>query len=304
MASICGFLNIVLALLALTGEKQPDDLVVFQRGNIPVIIVAPHGGTLPIPNCPPRKGEGLPKRERFITAQDVGTRELASAIAEAIYQRLKEKPYLVILAAHRKYVDANRPSEFAFECEPARKVYNAFHGALENACQEVEQRFSCGLLLDIHGQGQNPELVYRGTAHGKTVERLRKLYGEEALTGEKSLFGMLKARGFKVYPDPLGNPEWPGYSGGYIVRRYGGERWAIDAYQLEFGINYRRKDARAETAAIIAEVVEHYIKLYLQRPQETSEPRFIEQSLKISLSRGPTEKSSRRHYCLFLGQPL
>jgi N-formylglutamate amidohydrolase len=249
-------------------EEASAPLVVFRRGDIPVIIVAAHGGSLPVPNCPPRTGKDLPKRARFVTARDVGTRELALAIAEATYRKLRQRPYLVILSAHRKYVDANRPPEFAFESESAQKVYEAFHRAVELACKEVEEKFSCGLLLDIHGQKLNPDVVYRGTAQGATVQRLRKLHGEEAFTGEKSLFGMLKAHGFKVYPDPLGEAEWPGYSGGYIVRRYEGERWEIDAYQLEFGMNYRTKDARPTTADKIADVIEHYVKLYFQAAQE------------------------------------
>ena len=39
--------------------RADEDLVLFQHGDLPVVISAPHGGTLEIPGVAARKGEGL-----------------------------------------------------------------------------------------------------------------------------------------------------------------------------------------------------------------------------------------------------
>lgn len=245
-------------------------LVLYQEGTVPVILSVPHGGDQGVLNCPPRTGQSLPQKAHFVTTRDTGTKELALELAKAIQKRTGQSPYLVVLLAHRKYLDGNRPAEKAYEAQPAQAVYEAYHQALDKACREVQRKFSAGLLLDIHGQGTAPDTIFRGTAAGKTVQRLRDRFGEQAYTGPESLFGWMKSAGLKVHPDPLDGKEASAFSGGYIVRRYGGLAFQIDAYQLEFGRNYRVQQARAKTSNGVAEAVEKYLTRYLDFPRPAS----------------------------------
>ena len=105
-------------------------------------------------------------------------------------------------------------------------------------------------------------------------EHLRRTFGEEAHTGPQSLLGLLAAKGWKVHPDPGTGREQAGFTGGFIVRTYGsGKADGIDAIQLEFGIDYRRADARDKTAEALAAAVTEWSRKYLgltPEPVETT----------------------------------
>ncbi|HEY1187474.1 MAG TPA: hypothetical protein VGE74_07435, partial [Gemmata sp.] len=69
--------------------KPPvSPLVRAEKGALPVIISAPHGGTRDVPGVAPRKGDGLPTGGNgFFSGRDGGTEELAGAISGAITKR-------------------------------------------------------------------------------------------------------------------------------------------------------------------------------------------------------------------------
>ena len=68
----------VLALsLAAADGAQTNEFLHVQHGELPVIITAPHGGSLAIPGVPKRVGpEGELKSGKFVTGQDTRTFEL------------------------------------------------------------------------------------------------------------------------------------------------------------------------------------------------------------------------------------
>jgi N-formylglutamate amidohydrolase len=247
-------------------ELDLEACVRVQRGQLPIIISAPHGGTGEIPNVDVRKGEGLPKgASGFFTGRDVGTEQLALAVAAEVEKRLGQRPWFVISQVHRKYIDFNRPAEIGFEDPDAQPVYDYYHGSLAKACREVAEEFRCGLLLDIHGQGSSRSTVFRGTRNGKTTALLQQRFGQAAQTGEESLFGLLAARGWKVHPNPFSGKEQAGFTGGHIVGTYGShQQTAIDAVQLEFGADYSNQKARQKTAEVLAEAMVVYFEKYLQ----------------------------------------
>lgn len=253
-ASLCG------GLLA----AEPQSLVVTQRGELPIILSAPHGGNEIVLGAEPRKGEGLKRQPGgFVTARDAGIEELAHEVADAIALRFGKPPYFVISRAHRKFLDPNRAPAAAYECDAAKTVYDAYHAALDEACREVGEKFRAGLLLDLHGQGSAKDTVFRGTKNGTTVAWLRQRFGEAAHTGDASLLGQLKRRGWTVHPDPFDGREQPGYTGGYIVQRYGGQdHCGIDAVQLEFGASYRSPARRLGTATVLADALADYAIRY------------------------------------------
>lgn len=245
-------------------EIPRSDLVTVQEGKFPVILSAPHGGMKDVPGVSPRKGTGLPTGGTgFFAGRDGNTEELAHAISAAIEKKVGKKPYLVAAKFHRKFIDANRPPEIAYEEEKAKPTYDAYRKTLGAYCRDVKKTYGRGLLLDVHGQGAMKDTIIRGTRDGKTVGLLIQRYGEKAHTGPDSFFGLLKAAGAKVYPDNLSDKDYATLSGGDIVGTYGSSEYGIDAIQLEFGGEHRDTKKLKDTAEIVATAVEKFAKLYL-----------------------------------------
>ncbi|MFN5275129.1 MAG: hypothetical protein ACK5E3_18155 [Planctomycetota bacterium] len=243
-----------------------EELVMVSEGTLPIVLSAPHGGTLKIAGVDVRQGQGMATGPSgFFTGRDGGTSELAVAVAQALEKQTGKKPYMVVSKAHRKYLDPNRPSEIAYEDSDAAPVYQRYHGTLQRYCKEVLQKYRTGLLLDIHGQGSSSKTVYRGTGNGKTVVRLKERFGESAHSGDQSFFGMLNRFGWQVYPYPADGKEQSGFTGGYIVQTHGSHRPSgLDAIQLEFGSEYRDKENRSKTADVLTQAIIEYMREYIE----------------------------------------
>lgn len=243
---------------------QSSKLVETQAGALPIILSAPHGGTKDVPGVAPRKGEGLATGgSGYFSGRDTNTEELAHATSAAIEKKFGKKPYMVVAQFHRKYIDANRPPEIAYEDPKAKPVYDAYRQTLAAYCQEVKKTYGRGLLLDIHGQGAKKDMVIRGTKDGKTVSLLIQRYGMKAHTGPESFFGLLASNGCKVFPEKLTDEEFSRLNGGNIVQTYGSGDFGIDAIQLEFGGDFRDKNKLDDTASKVATTVQQFSKLYL-----------------------------------------
>ena len=234
-------------------------------GMLPIILSAPHGGRQPIPGLLARRGIGV---AQFTTERDNNTDELAEKVAAKIHQKLGARPFLVIAHFERKYVDANRTSDDAYESGEAKVYYEAYHRALQQACERVRQDWGRGLLLDVHGQGAEGETIFRGTNNGKSISALEERFGREALTGEKSIFGQLERRGYKIVPATGNNERERRYTGGYTTRTYGSHRGTgIDAIQLEFGTSLRARANLERTATDLADAIFVFAREYLPLKQ-------------------------------------
>ena len=271
------------ALLALTGWLQADTLaqsaieaerlLTLTPGNLPLILVAPHGGRQAIPVIGIRQGNGVPQ---FKTGRDHNTAELAEAIALKLSEMSGAKPFLVIARFDRKYIDANRPSIDAYEAVEAQPYYTAFHNAVDEACKQIRQVWGRGLLLDIHGQAAEANVIFRGTRHGKSVADLVWRFGRQALTGPHSISGQLALRGYKILPDASVNDRESRYSGGHTAQTYGSHRaTGIDVIQLEFGTRLRARDNVDRTAADVAAAIRIFAQQYLPIKLEGMEPSIV-----------------------------
>ena len=242
-------------------QQGPARLLTIWAGMLPIILSAPHGGRESIPGVPVRRGIGVPQ---FTTERDSNTAELADGIAGAIADRLGAKPFLIVAHFERKYVDANRPHAAAYESPQAKPYYEAYHRALEDASERVRQRWMAGLLLDIHGQGAEVDTIFRGTDNGRSVSALQQKFGNEALTGPKSIVGQLALKGYKVIPNGTGEVGEQRYTGGYTTRTYGSHRGTqIDAIQLEIGTNLRARAKLDRTANDLADSIAVFARQYL-----------------------------------------
>lgn len=265
--SLPGAEGIALAWLLALGPapiparaQSAPDLVTFQKGDLPIILSSPHGGTRSIPGVPERMVGGAGK---FVKLRDGDTDVLAFKLADEIERVMGARPFLVVAHFHRKYIDANRPAAGAYESEAAKPHYDTYHEALRDACGDVRGRWGSGILIDIHGQGTDAEAIFRGTINGKTVQGLLKKFGKGAISGPDSVVGQLAARGHKVLP-PCDDPDAreTRFVGGHILLEHATGS-GIDGIQLEFGRDLRRTDALDATAKDVAGAIAAFAKAFL-----------------------------------------
>jgi len=182
-------------------DKTPADLVLAHAGTLPIILTVPHGGREEIPGAAPRDTRGKPSGGRgFVTVTDANTDRLALGIAAQIKAVTGKEPYVVLAKFKRQYADPNRPPEIGVESPAARPYYDYYHRSIRRFIDEIRSKYPAGLLIDVHGQMKDPNVVMRGTQNGRTVARLLERAGVPAVTGANGIFGQLEADGFKVYP--------------------------------------------------------------------------------------------------------
>jgi N-formylglutamate amidohydrolase len=258
-------LSAAVALAPGAEPPKPEEFVTVQKGTLPIIISAPHGGRKPVPDVPERVGKGL---TNFHTMRDENTAELAEKFVAELEQALDAKPWVVIARFERKYLDANRSRAEGYESEKAKPYYDAYHDPLAAACKAVKEKFGRGLLLDIHGNAVYPNAICRGTQNLKTVALLKDREGMPAIRGKHSVLGRMEKLGYKVLPAADADEktrEEPKYTGGYIVSTYGSHTaYGIDAIQLEFGTHFREKDKYPTTAKDLANAVRVFYEAYLK----------------------------------------
>ena len=264
----------------------PGDLVSYQRGTLPIILSAPHGGGVRVPGSLERTA-GV---AGVVTVRDSNTDRLAWLVAQRLTERLGAKPFVVVAQFSRKDADANRAAGNAFENDAAKRHYDAYHRALRSAVDEVRAAFPAGILIDLHGQARFPEAVVRGTRNGATVKRLLTRHGPEAVVGPKSLMGLLARKGHTVMPTPDDGmvpravPDEPQdaaagdagradfnpalgferyFNGGFIVANYGSQHDdGLDAIQLEIG-EQRKPEQIWVFARELADAIADFAKEYV-----------------------------------------
>lgn len=242
-------LFVVLAL------NQLDPLIEIQRGELPIVISAPHGGRLPIPNCPLRVNYKVPQ---FVTVLDTNSDKLAHETAAELEKALGKKPWVVIAKFSRKYVDANRPVEHGAESDEGKKVYERYHSALNDAVA-LSRTQPGALLIDFHAQGKSKITVYRGSNNLRSIrasDRTRFL-------SEGGFLWQLEQSGINLSPACKESEakEDASFNGGYITQHYGATQPnGMNAIQLEVGADYRTKTSLVETARKIAQAIESHLK--------------------------------------------
>ena len=258
---------VACVLISLSAAANGDlaGLVTIEKGELPIILSAPHGGRDKIPGVPPREGVGI---RLFNPRADSGSAGLTEMLADSIERRLGKRPYVVIARFHRKYLDANRTPDLAYEADQpnAKAVYAAYHTALADARAEVTRRWGRGILFDVHGQKAEPKGIFRGTQNGGSVTHLVERFGQEALTGANSVFGHLAGQGVKVLPAIDSGDRETKYTGGYITVTYGSmSAGTVDAIQLEFGKELRAPGA--DTAEKVGKAIAAFSENYLPKSE-------------------------------------
>ena len=200
--------------------------------------------------------------------RDPETDKIARDIAAEIKAVTGRDVYLVIARFDRKFLDVNRPLEIAFDQPAARPVYAYYHSAIRGFVDEVRANHPNGLLIDVHGQHKIPDSLVRGTINGRSVTKLVKRAGFEAITGTKGMFGLLASNGFKVFSGnalpPEDKHEDGGLNGGHTTNFYGSHHAdGIDAMQFEFGVDYRKRGTLDNTIKHAAKSIAAFYEAYL-----------------------------------------
>ena len=114
-----GAAALAFGLCADTADEAPKDLVLIHTGTLPIVLTAPHGGRLEIPDVPVRSAPdaahaaAFKKWNGFRTGTDTNTDTLTLRIAAEIEKLTGHKPYLVLAKFKRRFVDVNRPAKRA-----------------------------------------------------------------------------------------------------------------------------------------------------------------------------------------------
>lgn len=218
-------------------DVKYDKFTHYQRGDLPIIISAPHGGKKEIP--------GVSDRVSGVTVLDSHTREVALALNDELIKKFGKRPYLVVADFTRKHVDANRPSGEAYENSAAGTIYDFYHGRVREFVDEIKSKFKDkSILLDIHGQAASSTTIFRGTRNSKTVKKLIERAGINGFIGPTSVLGYLANKGYTVEPRDATTRENPHFVGGFIVENYGSHNDnGIDAIQMELGLALRSTNA-------------------------------------------------------------
>lgn len=248
----------------------PAALVSAQRGNIPIIITAPHGGMVRVAGSKDRSKDG-----GAVTVRDEQTAQVAWLVAQRITEKAGGKPFVIIAQFSRKDADANRAAGEAYENEAAKREYDAFHVQVAGAVAECRAAFGHAILIDLHGQAKEPGAIVRGTKNGATVKSLLASHGNAAIVGPDSVFGRLKAAGYRVLPE-LGKVEEglakeTFFDGGYIVGHYGSNNeGGVDAIQIEMG--KQRQESPIKLSEDLGDAIAAFYKAYLAPKPAPKQP--------------------------------
>ena len=249
-------------------------------GDLPIIITAPHGGTLEPSEIPNRTGTAI------VTVRDSDTEELARAIGNAFASQGGGRPHLIIVRLRRTKLDANRDlAEAALGNRLAGRAWVEFHSFVEAARQAVIDRHGTGFYIDLHGHGHaipRLELGYllvggalalsdaelnAGSAEDessiRTLSEASPASFAGILRGPNSLGALFEAAGVPAVPSTStpgpGNAEY--FNGGYNTFRYGSRSGGpVSGVQIETHGEVRDTPASRERfAAALVTVMNQYL---------------------------------------------
>ena len=248
-------------------------------GELPVILSAPHGGRVGVPE--------IPNRQNGTLVGDQNTLQLTEAVREALIELTGFAPHVVLVHLDRAKLDANREIEEAAEGNPfAERAWLEYHDFIRSARTAIATRGE-GLYLDMHGHGHlipRVEVGYLLTREDLnrsdlSVSALRYVLQSsirelgrdspipfaDLLRGATSFGGLLQAEGIPAVPSPAYPMpgQDPYFSGGYSIREHGSlvDTELVSGIQLEHhfvGLRDTEANQRAY-AVILARVIRAFM---------------------------------------------
>ena len=262
-----------------------DDFVEFRKGNIPLIIVAPHGGDLKPHWIENRDCQGS------VITKDLYTLDIAFQIENEL-NNMGYQPFIAYAKIHRIKIDLNRSLQTSHcEDDTSNELWQLFHDQIFTFRQEIINNYNRGLLIDIHGHGHPIQRIELG--YLITSQKLRELSGDETfiqhnetsinslienhpenkklgdlLFGDNALGSLLSKNGFPTVPSSIDRAPKSGepfFSGGTNTKNYGSKyQNGVDAIQLELNRNGLRQDSedRERFSKVFAKILIDYMKFH------------------------------------------
>jgi N-formylglutamate amidohydrolase len=242
-------------------------------GDMPLVIIAPHGGDITPGELPDRSCTGC------VTVNDANTQALALAIADAFEARIALRPFVVANRLNRRKFDANRDlAEATGNYSPLAPMWTRFHQEIDSAKARAVRTHPRALLIDLHGHAHSVarlELGYLLTGAelrltdeavdpllaSTSIARLESAAtgdrGAALLRGPRALGTRLAVAGYPSVPsasDPAPLTGQAYFNGGFNTARHGSRTSGpVDAVQIE--CNYAGVRDTAESRAAFAEAL-------------------------------------------------
>ena len=239
-----------------------------KKGNIPLILSVPHGGTL---EC-----SEIPIRLDGVLGVDKNTIELAQELIFRLedvserYFSVKKFPSYVISKVRRCKIDLNRIEAEAYisSSRIAKKLYQLYHKQIRELIDYNLYKYNYSLLLDIHGfeKHKRPQ-GYRDVEIVLGTKNLATLYQESVpiKNRDKNIRGEI-IKNFLSLDIPIapGHPRRKEFilTGGYITQKYGvAEISGSQTMQMEFSDRIRVYDKELKNKILVslAEVLLMYL---------------------------------------------
>ncbi len=272
--------------------------VEYIAGNTPVILSAPHGGTLSPSAIPDRTASAC--GGSATTVSDANTQELVRTMQTRYAARFGTYPHVIISHLARRKLDPNRlPPEAACGNAEAAQALAEWHAFIDLARNAVIKTHGKGWYMDMHGHGhavQRLELGYLLSATqldgsdasldaSSTFENAASILSlslasplsfSAVLRGPTSLGTLYAAQGFPAIPSSS-DPRPSGteyFNGGDNTRRHtcsnaasplgGTTGGMICGVQIEANFTGVRDNAanRERFADVTAQVLEQYLRVH------------------------------------------
>ncbi|MBP6772129.1 MAG: hypothetical protein KA154_03965 [Gemmatimonadaceae bacterium] len=199
-------------------------------GNAPVILTAPHGGSLTPSSIPDRTASACGGSATTVT--DANTADLVRTMQARFFARFGTYPHVVIAHLSRRKLDPNRVAPEAACGNPAATVaLEDWHSFINTAKAAVLSAHGKGWYMDIHGHAHplarlelgylladtdlnrsdvqlDASAAYETASSINTVSAFSPLSFAALLRGPSSLGSLYAARGFPSVPsssDPSPN---------------------------------------------------------------------------------------------------
>jgi hypothetical protein len=252
----------------------------YYQGNAPIILSAPHGGE--------KEPEEIQTRTKGVFDKDDYTYELTELIIKEFYKQTGLTPYGVIADISRIKVDINRKEDEAYEDEKASIPYNQFHNFIQNSKDEIDDEFSRGLYIDIHGQShpngylefgylldnsilKQEEALLKKNIKSSSISSLSKFTDTcfiDQLKGPQSMGSLMSELGYESVPSSKVPYARDGnyFEGAYNTIRHGSLNGGnISGIQIEFPYKEARdtNENREKCAKAFVESLLTFTKIHL-----------------------------------------
>lgn len=259
-----------------------SNYIEYIAGNLPVIVSAPHGGSL--------TPTEMPNRTNATTVNDGNTQDLVRKVRTEIQNLTGHVPHIIINRLDRNKIDCNREIVEGAQGDPEAEIaWNEFQNFIIASRTNTAARHGHGFYIDLHGHGhdiQRLELGYLlsagelglsdGTLNSAFYENqssIRTLSQQSPLTfpallrGSNSFGALIVAEGYPAVPSPS-DPDPAGddyFNGGYnTVQHSSVNGGTISGLQIESNMDGVRDTSgnRTAYAQALARVLEKYFALH------------------------------------------